>query len=129
MRGAFGSLLALVVVAAVGAVSAQESVRQPTTGPAARLFDAYYDFEVLLHCGLADEPARRGFRARLRYLLTRDNWSESDHREIRHQAWAAGFDEWQNRGLGGYKPWCEADGALARDRLIDYLRDPAGPDA
>ena len=43
--------------------------------------------------------------------------------KVRIRAMADADREFQNRGLGGYKPWCRADGMAGVRRILDSARE------
>jgi hypothetical protein len=42
----------------------------------------------------------------------------------RMEGWKYGLAEWQNRGLGGFKNWCNTEGK----EIVEYFRSSKIPD-
>ena len=58
-----------------------------------------------------------GFRSKLGALVERDGVDREVMDGLRGRAWADAHEEWQNRGLGGFRAWCRGDARRSADRL------------
>ena len=76
-----------------------------------------YDFEVASYCGLVTDDVGEGFRSKLTALVERDHVGREEMNALRGRAWQDAHEEWQNRGLGGFRAWCRGDARRAADRL------------
>ena len=76
-----------------------------------------YDFEVASYCGLVTDDVGEGFRSKLTALVERDHVDREEMNALRGRAWQDAHEEWQNRGLGGFRAWCRGDARRAADRL------------
>jgi hypothetical protein len=114
LRGA-----ALRGAALLGVVSLGAGAAEPPADALTRLF---YDFEVAAYCSLVDERVGAGFRRQAQAALEALGLSPAELDRVRGRAWQAAHAEWQNRGLGGFRGWCRAEGRAAARRF-------AGPDA
>jgi hypothetical protein len=112
--------IAMTLVAAPGTALASE----PTSAePADPLSAVYYRFAVVEYCGLESHDVVAGFhRARDRIVLEQ-GVSDETHRSARIAGWTAADLEWSNRGLGGFRRWCESEGAAA---ATGFLEERAG---
>lgn len=81
------------------------------------LMALFYDYEVAGYCGLVSEPVARGFDRRLRHALDANPIEQETLDHLRGKAWQAAHEEWQNRGLGGFKRWCANEGSDSAARL------------
>ena len=75
------------------------------------LVSIYYRLEVANYCGLANQQAIVGFTLQRDKLLTDHTFTPELIDSARAAAWKAGYKEWDNRGLGGFKRWCRNEGA------------------
>jgi len=83
------------------------------------LVDLYYKLEVTNYCSLTSEVVIAGFRKENNELLKKYAFSQEQLNAIRGEAWAAGYKEWDNRGLGGFKRWCKKEGeSYAREFVV-----------
>ena len=106
------------VTSAVAAFAVAASVAAPA--PAAdrtEIQALMYDFEVASYCGLVTQDVGEGFRSKLDALVRRDDVGREEMNDLRGRAWAAAHEEWQNRGLGGFRAWCRGDARRSADRL------------
>lgn len=72
---------------------------------------------VAQQCGLATPRAEAGFAAVERRLIAEEGLDEDGVRNARNAAGIAFAMEYQNRGLGGSRPWCRTEGAEAVRRF------------
>ena len=105
-------------VTALAALAAAVSIAAP---PADReeIRKLLYDFEVASYCGLVTNDVGEGFRGKLTALLERDPIGREEMNVLRGRAWQEAHEEWQNRGLGGFRAWCRGDARRAADRLAE----------
>jgi len=82
-------------------------------------YDLIYDYEVASFCGLIGKDVYDAFWQKRRVLETASPRSEPHLTKTRIRAMADADLEFQNRGLGGYKPWCQSDGAAGTQRILD----------
>ncbi len=87
----------------------------PDRGPYYRL---NYDFEVAQFCGLVGKKLHDAFWAKRKALEAASDLPPEALRKIRVGAMADADREYQNRGLGGYKPWCGNEGAAGVERIL-----------
>lgn len=108
-RGRCGTALAasaaLLLVAAVAAAEAR-SLRR-----------VVYDYAVAGYCGLLSPAVEAGFRRELRALTESSGLSADEAKALRIAGWADADKEWSNRGLGGFRAWCESEGLAAADHF------------
>ncbi len=74
------------------------------------LVSVYYRIEVTNYCGLTTSKAIAGFSIERDRFMRQFNFSAAQIDSIRAEAWKAGYREWDNRGLGGFKRWCANEG-------------------
>ncbi|MGF1592047.1 MAG: hypothetical protein ACFCUW_02135 [Kiloniellaceae bacterium] len=72
-----------------------------------------YEFAVTSYCGSLDEAVERGYRAEVAAAIARAGLDAETARRQRIQGWIEAEREWRNRGLGGNRAWCAAEGAAA----------------
>ena len=82
-------------------------------------YNLIYDFEVASFCGLISKNVHDTFWRKRRALESASQNSETHLTKTRVRAMAAADLEFQNRGLGGYKPWRRSDGAAGIQRILD----------
>ena len=102
----------VVALAAAACVAAPSTDRQEIR----RLL---YDFEVASYCGLVTDDVGAGFRGKLTALVKRDGVGREEMNAMRGRAWQDAHEEWQNRGLGGFRAWCRGDARRAAERLAE----------
>ena len=84
-------------------------------------YQLHYDYETAAQCGLVSAAVERAFRAK-RLSADASGALPADARKaIRLRAYVAAEQEYDNRGLGGHKPWCQ--GAVA-DGVRRLLKPP-----
>ena len=110
VKGAVRATSAVVALAAATCVAAQPADR-------AEIRALLYDFEVASYCGLVTDDVGEGFRGKLTALVERDRVGREEMNALRGLAWQDAHEEWQNRGLGGFRAWCRGDAQRAADRL------------
>jgi len=72
-----------------------------------------YEFAVTGYCGTQDREVDRGFRAELAAVTARGGLDEESARRQRIRGWIEAEEEWRNRGLGGFRAWCQSEGLAA----------------
>ena len=107
-----GRLMALagLVFASMADGVRAEPPHQADLGGYARV---HYDLLVVENCGLLNAELRRGFELELRNRLDQEHLGDEEAEAARTQAGLAFEREWQNRGLGGSRPWCRDEGKRA----------------
>ena len=78
---------------------------------------AYYAYGVAQHCGLVTQGAEAGFDRLERRLAAEEGLDEEGRTNARIAAGIAFAMEYQNRGLGGARPWCRTEGEQAVRRF------------
>ena len=110
MKRATTAASAVVALAAAACVAAPPAGREEIR----RLL---YDFEVASYCGLVTDDVGEGFRSKLAALVERERIGREEMDALRGRAWQDAHEEWQNRGLGGFRAWCRGDARRAADGL------------
>ncbi|MEX2199786.1 MAG: hypothetical protein WD711_00195 [Dongiaceae bacterium] len=106
--------LAMVIgVAALPAGGSALATEPASAEPADSLTAVYYRFSVVEYCSLADPQVATGFVLARDRILAETGVAEDAHRRARIAGWTAADLEWSNRGLGGFRRWCEKEGAEA----------------
>ncbi len=82
-------------------------------------YDLIYDYEVASFCGLISKNVHDKFWQKRRAIEVNSPRTDAHLTKARVRAMAAADLEFQNRGLGGYKPWCRSDGAAGIQRILD----------
>lgn len=94
-----------------------------SAGPAQATDDAYYgliyDYEVASFCGLIGKNVYDAFWRKRRVLENASDLPADILTKVRVRAMADADREYQNRGLGGYKPWCQSDGMAGVGRILE----------
>jgi len=108
---AWSSGLALVVLGLLLPVGlACLLLEPPPRGPA----EVVYDYSVAGSCGTLTEAGERGFRRELAAVTARFHGKDVEAaRTARLAGWLRADLEWSNRGLGGFRHWCETEGRAA----------------
>jgi hypothetical protein len=75
------------------------------------LVSVYYRLEVCNYCGLTNEKAAKGFTIARDTIIQNHKITPELLDSARAEAWKAGYREWDNRGLGGFRRWCAIEGA------------------
>lgn len=75
------------------------------------LVSVYYRLEVTNYCGLTSDQVAAGFIQKRDHILRQNSLTPEQIDSARAEAWKAGYREWDNRGLGGFRRWCANEGA------------------
>lgn len=75
--------------------------------------DVVYDYAVTSYCGVLSPEAEAGFRVELAELTARSGLNDEAVKAQRIAGWVAADKEWSNRGLGGFRGWCQTEGQEA----------------
>ncbi len=75
------------------------------------LVSIYYKLEVINYCGLGSQRVVDGFKLKNDQILGQYKLNPKQVDSARAKAWKAGYSEWDNRGLGGFRRWCANEGA------------------
>ena len=90
---------------------------------AAAVEDAYhaliYDYEVASYCGILTRQVHDAATAKRAALEAESSLTDEQLRQIRIAAFVAADREYQNRSLGGHKPWCQGEGAEGVRRILE----------
>ena len=78
-----------------------------------------YDFEVAQFCGLVSRRVHEAFWTKRRITEAQSKRTTEQIRQTRIKAMAAADIEYANRGLGGYKPWCNSEGRAGITRITN----------
>ena len=82
-----------------------------------------YRVEVTNYCGLTTERVIAGFRLQRKNLLNEYNLTPPQIQSARNEAWSLAHKEWDNRGLGGFKPWCRRDATRYAEEFVNELQE------
>ena len=85
--------------------------------------DVVYDYAVTSYCGVLSPEAEAGFRIELAELTARLRLNDEEARKQRIAGWVAADKEWSNRGLGGFRGWCQTEGAEAARHFLAIRRN------
>ena len=77
-----------------------------------------YDHEVASECGLLTAPVRQAFRRARDDVAARSGLDSAALKTLRLSAIVRAMREYDNRGLGGYRAWCDGDGKDGVARII-----------
>ena len=105
------------VLARLGAGLALAMLVSDPHGDGRRYFRIAYDYEVAAQCGLVSEAVERGYRANLAAAGDASGLDDEALRQLRIRAIVAAAQEYDNRGLGGYRAWCADEGRAGVERL------------
>jgi hypothetical protein len=86
-----------------------------------------YDYAVTSYCGLLTPEVEVGFQRELDTVTEASGLSAEEAKASRIAGWVDADQEWSNRGLGGFRAWCEDDGLAAAHRFIETARAGATP--
>ncbi len=81
------------------------------------LTEIYYQREVIGYCGLTAHGLKEGFYKELTMLMSQHDLGETDKLPAQDQAYKDAYAEWNNRGLGGFRKWCQTEGFDAVERF------------
>ncbi len=82
--------------------------------------DVVYDYAVTSYCGTLTPEVEAGFRAELAQLTDDSGLNPDQAKAQRIAGWVAADLEWSNRGLGGYRAWCQSEGVDAARRFLSH---------
>lgn len=77
-----------------------------------------YDYEVAAYCGLLTRAVETVYRRKRQDLETASGASTEVLRQLRLRALAGAAREYDNRGLGGHRAWCNAEGRAGVARIL-----------
>jgi hypothetical protein len=103
------------------AISIPAQAEPASAEPEEPIAAVYYRFSVVEYCNLANESVAEGFRTERDRVVTDLGVSEEQHRAGRIAGWTAADLEWSNRGLGGFRHWCETEGVEAAAGFLEAL--------
>ena len=91
------------------------------------LADVYYRFEVAAaYCGVVNDQAIAGYYVERGQIVEKFSLSKANQINASGIASQAAHKEWQNRGLGGFKPWCRTEGRAYADQFLQQLAPQPG---
>ena len=102
----------IALLATVNAFADTQRVSDP-------YYSLIYDFEVAQFCGLVSKTVYDAFWAKRKIIEKHSPRSTEELRKTRISAMAAADLEYSNRGLGGYKPWCQNEGRTGTERITN----------
>jgi len=76
-----------------------------------KLVYLFYRIEVTNYCGLTTDTVIAGFQRHRDALLAVHTIAPKLVASARAEAWRLAHKEWDNRGLGGFRGWCQNDAA------------------
>ena len=106
-----GSSWVAGVLAVLGAAAAPAG--EPVDAPPGSYARAYYDIQLVQNCGLLTAEIERGFELASAERRAAEALDDAAAQDARIKAGIAFELEYQNRGLGGSRPWCRQDGKAA----------------
>ncbi len=86
-----------------------------------------YDYAVTSYCGLLTPEVEFGFQRELNAVTEASGLNAEEAKALRIAGWVDADLEWSNRGLGGFRAWCEDDGLAAAQRFIGTARAGTTP--
>lgn len=89
--------------------------------------DVIYDYSVAGYCGTLTPAGEKGFRRELAAVTARFHSDSHDARPARLAGWVRADLEWSNRGLGGFRHWCETEGLAAGRYFADFSQAAKQP--
>lgn len=94
------------------------SLRASDRAAADRYEHLVYDHEVAAQCGLLSGEVRSAFRGQRDRLAAESGLGEDGLKTRRLAAIVAAMQEYDNRGLGGHRAWCDGDGRAGVARIL-----------
>jgi hypothetical protein len=110
-RYLYGSGWVAGAVAVLGAAAAPAG--EPVGTPPGSYARTYYDIQLVQNCGLLTAEVERGFELASAERRAAEALDDAAAQDARIKAGIAFELEYQNRGLGGSRPWCRQDGKAA----------------
>ncbi len=86
------------------------------------LRDVVYDLAVTSYCGLLTPEVEFGYHREIADLTARAELGEEAAKALRIAGWVDADREWSNRGLGGFRAWCETDGVKVAKHFLGIVR-------
>ena len=77
-----------------------------------------YDYEVASFCGLISKSVYDAYGLKRAALEIASGKNKEQLTTIRVEAMAEAELEYMNRGLGGFKPWCQNEGLKGVQRIL-----------
>lgn len=91
-------------------------VAGPLTGQT--YYQLHYDYEVAAQCGLVSPALEAAFRKKRARQDQDKSISTEARRQLRLKAYVAAAKEYDNRGLGGFKQWCNEEARQGAGRIL-----------
>jgi hypothetical protein len=97
----------------------------PAAGEASgrTLREATYDFAVTSYCGTLTPEVEAGYKREIASLTQSLGLDADEAKAQRIAGWVAADLEWSNRGLGGYRAWCQGEAVKAADWFLRIQRN------
>ena len=112
--------IALIIAGALAAAPGAAPASEPASAePSDPLTAVYYRYAVVEYCGLENSDVAAGFVLARDGIMLEQGTSEEAHRRARIAGWTAADLEWSNRGLGGFRRWCESEGVAAASGFLE----------
>lgn len=86
------------------------------------LREATYDFAVTSYCGTLTPEVEAGYKREVASLTESLGLDVEEAKAQRIAGWVAADQEWSNRGLGGYRAWCQGEAVKAADWFLRIQR-------
>ena len=86
-----------------------------------------YDLGVTSYCGVLTPEVEAGYHREIAVLTEHAGLNEADAKALRIAGWVDADREWGNRGLGGFRAWCETDGLAAARHFLAIIRAQTQP--
>ena len=86
-----------------------------------------YDYGVASYCGTLSPLGEKGFRLELAAVTARFHQDTAEAKPARLEGWLRSDQEWANRGLGGFRRWCETEGQAAGQWFAEIGRGERVP--
>lgn len=84
-----------------------------------------YDLAVTSYCGLLTPEVQAGYDLEIAELTALSGLSDEAAKSLRIAGWVDADMEWGNRGLGGFKAWCESEGVQAASHFLAIVQNSA----
>ena len=80
-----------------------------------------YRIEVTNYCGLTTDQVIAGFHLQRKTMLDQYRLEKPLIESARSEARKLSYEEWGNRGLGGFRPWCRNEATLYANQFVRAL--------
>ncbi len=90
------------------------------------LREATYDYAVTSYCGTLTPEVEAGYKREIANLTESLGLDAEEAKAQRIAGWVDADLEWSNRGLGGYRAWCQGEAVKAADWFLHIQRREGG---